>query len=213
MNSLVKASSTVAMERWVGRVAVVTGASSGIGAAIARDLVKKGLKVVGLARRLDRLQVAAVELKDLPGELHAVQCDITKEQDILSAFKWVKEHLGGVDVMVNNAGLLHQAFLSDGETSEWREMLDVNVLGLSICTREAISSMKERGVTDGHIVHINSISGHGLPPSSTMCYMYGATKNAVTMLAEGLRRELVKNNSKIRVTIHELTIIPTGQKF
>ncbi|KAJ4444221.1 hypothetical protein ANN_06012, partial [Periplaneta americana] len=143
---------------------------------------------------------AAVELKNLPGELHAVQCDITKEEDILSAFKWVEKHLGGVDVMVNNAGVVHQAFLSDGDTSEWRQMLDVNILGLSICTREAIRSMKKRDVTDGHIVHINSIAGHGLPQSTTMFYMYGATKNAVTNLAEGLRRELVKSNSKIRVT-------------
>lgn len=253
------------MERWAGRVAAVTGASSGIGAAIAQELVKKGLKVVGLARRIDRLQEASNNLQNMPGELHPVQCDVTKEQDILAAFSWIKEHLGSVDIMINNAGVAHQSFLADGETSEWRQMLDVNILGLSICTREALRSMKEHNVTDGHIVHINSISGHGLPHSATMFYMYGATKHAVTALTEGLRRELVKSNSKIRVTslspglvrteimdaghmrtftsrdiftgnpcldpqdiadavlyvlgtpphvqIHELTIIPTGQKY
>ncbi|XP_023727650.1 farnesol dehydrogenase [Cryptotermes secundus] len=253
------------MERWAGRVAVVTGASSGIGAAIVQELVKKGLKVVGLARRIDRLQGSSSELQGLAGELHPIQCDITKEQDILAAFSWIKKHIGGVDVMINNAGVAHQSFLSDGETSEWRHMLDVNVLGLSICTREAIRSMKEREVADGHVLHINSISGHGLPQSAAMLYMYGASKHAVTALTEGLRRELVKSNSKIRVTslspglvrteimdaghmrtftsrdvfsgnpcldpqdiadavlyvlgtpphvqIHELTIIPTGQKY
>jgi len=243
----------------------VTGASSGIGAAIAKDLVKKGLKVVAVARRIDRLQEASDNLQNEPGKLHPVKCDVTKEQDILAAFSWIKEHLGGVDIMINNAGVLHQSFLSDGETSEWRQMLDVNILGLSICTREALHSMKERNVTDGHIVHINSISGHSLPQYAMMTFMYAATKHAVTALTEGIRRELVKNNSKIRVTslspglvrteildaahlrtvtshdifsgnpsldpqdiadavlyvlgtpphvqIHELTIIPTGQKY
>ncbi|PSN32252.1 Dehydrogenase/reductase SDR family member 11 [Blattella germanica] len=188
------------MERWIGRVAIVTGASSGIGAAVALELTKKGLKVAGFARRTDKVKEAAKQLKGSSGELHAVQCDITKEEDILAAFSWVKEHLGGVDVMVNNAGVAHQAFLSDGQTSEWRQMLEVNVLGLSICTREALKSMKERGVDDGHIIHINSISGHGLPHSITMFYMYGASKHAVTALTEGLRRELVKSNTKTRVT-------------
>ncbi|KAJ9591489.1 hypothetical protein L9F63_001975 [Diploptera punctata] len=188
------------MERWAGRVALVTGASSGIGACIVEALVKHGLKVVGLARRIERIKEAANKLKGSQGELHGVQCDITNEKDILAAFAWVKEHLGGVDILINNAGVLHQAFLSDGETSQWRHMLDVNVVGLSICTREAVKSMKERGVDDGHIVHINSLAGHGLPNSFSRMYMYGATKNAVTQLAEGLRRELIQSNSNIRVS-------------
>ncbi|XP_023727640.1 farnesol dehydrogenase [Cryptotermes secundus] len=253
------------MERWAGRVAVVTGSSAGIGMAIAEELVKKGLKVAGLARRIDRIQEASAKLQNMPGELHPVHCDVTKEQDILTAFSWIKEHLGGVDIMINNAGIVHQSFLIDGETSDWLQMLDVNVLGLSICTREAIRSMKEHGITDGHVVHLNSIAGHGLPQSSRMLHMYAASKNAVTALTEGLRRELVKDSSRIRVTsispglvrteifevghmqnitseelfsenayleprdivdaviyvlgtpehvqVHELTILPTGQKY
>ncbi|KAJ9575318.1 hypothetical protein L9F63_025731, partial [Diploptera punctata] len=100
------------MERWNGRVALVTGASSGIGAAVAKELVKNGLKVVGLARRVDRIKDEAKKLQGSLGELHAVQCDITKEDDILTAFSWVKEHLGGIDILINNAGVAHQAFLS-----------------------------------------------------------------------------------------------------
>ncbi|PSN32246.1 Dehydrogenase/reductase SDR family member 11 [Blattella germanica] len=188
------------MERWAGRVAVVTGASSGIGAAIVQEFVKKGLRVAGFARRVDRIQELSKQLKDSPGELHAVRCDITKEDDILAAFSWVKEHLGGVDILVNNAGVVHQALLLDGDTSDWRHMLDVNVLGLSICTREAYKSMKEHEINDGHIVHINSIAGHGLPNNKRNLHMYGASKNAVTQLTEGLRRELVQKKSKIRVT-------------
>ncbi|XP_063235308.1 farnesol dehydrogenase-like [Bacillus rossius redtenbacheri] len=187
------------MERWSGRVAVVTGASSGIGYAVARELVKKGLKVVGLARRADRIEELAASLKDSPGKLYAVKTDLTKEEDILSAFKWVKENLGGVDVLVNNAGVGKLDNLYDGSVADWKQMIDVNVLALSICTKEAIRSMKERGVDDGHIIHINSVAGHyysSLPGIG----MYSATKHAVTVLTESLRRELTKLNSKIKIT-------------
>ncbi|XP_049798357.1 dehydrogenase/reductase SDR family member 11-like [Schistocerca nitens] len=94
------------MERSAGRVALVTGANSGIGAATARALLRRGLEVVGLDKRIDRVQ--ARELKDAPA----------------------------------------------GQTAEWRHTLDVNVLGLSVCTREAVQSMLDRGVDDGFVIHI-----------------------------------------------------------
>ncbi|PSN44170.1 Farnesol dehydrogenase [Blattella germanica] len=140
------------MDRWVGRVAVVTGTSSGIGAAIAELLVKKGLKVVGLARRVER--ELSKSLKSEKGELHPLKCDVTKEGDIKEAFQWVKANLGGVDIMINNAAVAKGASLIDGSPDELRNMVDLNIMGLSLCTQEALKSMKERGV-DGHIVHIN----------------------------------------------------------
>nr|CAD7443480.1 unnamed protein product [Timema bartmani] len=94
------------MERWSGRVALVTGASAGIGAAIVRELVKNGLIVVGLARRAE-----LVELKGFPGKLHAFKGDASKEEDILAAFDWIKKNLGRIDVLVNNAGVLHMLSL------------------------------------------------------------------------------------------------------
>ncbi|XP_021929710.1 farnesol dehydrogenase-like [Zootermopsis nevadensis] len=186
------------MERWSGRVAVVTGASSGIGAAIAEELVKKGLKVVGLARRQERIQELSKSLKSAKGKLYAVKCDVSKESDVQGAFKWVKDNLGGVDILVNNAAAGYDTSLINGSTEEMKKMLDLNVLGLSVCTKEALQSMKERGVDDGHIIHINSLAGH-MPPGEKYAIYY-ATKHAVTALTEGLRRELVKQNSKIRVT-------------
>nr|CAD7415027.1 unnamed protein product [Timema poppensis] len=144
-----------AMLRWSGRVAVVTGASSGIGRSIAEELVKKGLQVVGLARRLDRLEELRDEVQNAPGKLYPIKCDITSEEDILAAFEWTKEHLNGVDILVNNAGVGTIQTLIENTTSELRKILDVNVLGLSICTREAVKSMRERGVDDGHIININ----------------------------------------------------------
>nr|CAD7204958.1 unnamed protein product [Timema douglasi] len=228
------------MERWSGRVALVTGASAGIGAAIVRELVKNGLIVVGLARRAELIEEKSagigaaivrelvknglivvglarraelveelsVELKGAPGKLHAFKGDASKEEDILAAFDWIKKNLGRIDVLVNNAGVLYTTSLTDGETSHWKQIFDLNVLGLSICTREAFKLMKEKGVDDGHIIHINrynlslikeSILGHKLGGLDGLI-PYTASKHAVTVLTEGLRRELVQLGSKIRVT-------------
>lgn len=187
------------MERWSGRVAVVTGASAGIGAAIAQELVKKGLKVVGLARRVERIKQLEGSLQSESGKLYALKCDITKEEDIKEAFKWVKDNLGGVDILINNAAGDRSNTLCDGPVDNWRHALDLNVLGLSICTKEAIESMNEKQV-DGHIININSVAGHIILPAECPFFMYSASKHAVTALTEGLRRELVKLKSKIRVT-------------
>ncbi|GFG38521.1 hypothetical protein Cfor_01191, partial [Coptotermes formosanus] len=190
------------MERWSGRVAVVTGASAGIGAAIAKDLVKHGMKVVGIARRVEKLEELKNSVKGSSGTLYALKADVSKEEEIVAAFKWVKNNLGGVDVLINNAGIPGKSTVHEGPVSQWRSVIDVNLLGLSICTKEALQSMEERGVDDGHVIHISSINGHGVP-QHTVTYglvMYTATKNAVQVLTEGLRRELVERNSKIKVT-------------
>nr|CAD7204856.1 unnamed protein product [Timema douglasi] len=186
------------MERWSGKVALVTGASAGIGAAIVEELVKHGLKVVGLARRVDKVEKLAAGLKSARGKLYAVKADVTKEEEILAAFDWIKKNLGGVDILINNAGVGTGEALSEIGRESW-QVLDVNVKGLSIFTREALKSMKERGVNDGHIIHLNSIVGHSIP-GATSATMYHASKHAVTVLTEGLRRELVQLGSKIKVT-------------
>lgn len=188
------------MERWSGKVAVVTGASAGIGAVIAEELVKKGVNVVGLARRVERIQELATKLKSQSGKLYAVKCDLTQEADIKAAFQWVKSNLGRVDILINNAGGSRASNLIDGPADKWRFMLDLNVMGLSICTSEALQIMKEKNIDDGHIIHINSIAGHYIPNTPLAIHMYSAAKTAVLTLTEGLRRELVREKSKIRVT-------------
>nr|CAD7574145.1 unnamed protein product [Timema californicum] len=97
------------MER---RVALVTGASAGIGAAIVRELVKNGLIVVGLARRAELVEELSAELKGSPGKLHALKGDASKEEDILAAFEWIKKNLRRIDVLVNNAAVLHISMLT-----------------------------------------------------------------------------------------------------
>ncbi|EDS44406.1 fixR [Culex quinquefasciatus] len=189
------------MDRWTGKVAVVTGASSGIGAAITKSLANAGMVVVGLARRVERVEALRDDLED--GEsrnrLHAVKCDVSNEEDILEAFRWVEENLGGVDVLINNAGVLPETTLvTPGNTEILRQVMDINVMGLVLCSREAFQSMKKRSV-DGHVVHINSISGHTVPNFAKL-NMYSASKFAVTALTETMRREFAAEGTKVKVT-------------
>lgn len=181
------------MERWKGKVALVTGASSGIGAAIARALSEAGLRVALWARRTERLETVAA---GLPGESLLGKVDLRSESEILSGFADLREKWGGVDVLVNNAGLGFKTSISDGETGQWREMLEVNVLALLICSREALADMRRRN-SAGHIVHISSMAGHRLPPGSGV---YASTKFAVRALTEALRQELREVGSDIRVS-------------
>jgi NADP-dependent 3-hydroxy acid dehydrogenase YdfG len=184
------------MTAWRGKTALVTGASSGIGQAIARRLCAEGMKVVGCARRAERLEALRAELEGAEGELLPVTADLRDEAQILSMFTTARERFGGVDVLVNNAGLGTLAPLMSGATERWREMLEVNVLALCICTREGVSDMRSRG-NSGHIIHISSMSGHRVPTASGV---YSATKFAVRSLTESLRQELRAEGSQIRVT-------------
>jgi len=187
------------MNRWEGRVALVTGASSGIGAAICCQLVEKGMTVVGAARSHNKVQALADELKGHKGSLTAIHCDISKAEDVTALFSTIKKKFGGVDICINNAGLDNFSALMDGDPSKWRALLDVNVIGLSHCTREALVSMKERNVDDGQIIHISSNAGHFVFSPQVISAMYTASKQAVRALTEGLRQELREAKSHIRV--------------
>lgn len=187
------------MERWINKVALVTGASVGIGAAVSAALIKHGMTVVGCGRNLEKLEELGETLKDQKGAFHAVQCDVSREDQVVAMFNKIKEDHGGVDVCVNNAGLAFDAPLLTGETEQWRAMLEINVLGVSMCTREAVQSMKERKVDDGHIFNLCSMSGHRVI-SSKNTHFYAATKHAVNALTQGTRNELVGMKSHIRIT-------------
>ena len=104
------------MEKWVGKFALVTGASVGIGFSIAEKLVKQGVNVIGCARNIEKLQEIATKLDGEKGKFHPVQCDLCQEENILSMFKFIKEKFGTLHVCINNAGLAHNASLLEGST-------------------------------------------------------------------------------------------------
>lgn len=193
------------MDRWLGKTAVVTGASAGIGAAITVELANAGLNVVALARRKDRVEVLKAKVsKSSSGSIHALKCDVTNEQEISDAFAWVEKHLGGVDILVNNAGILRNGTLVDKDNSQnIQDVVNTNILGVVYCSREAFQSMKKRDVA-GHIININSIVGHKVPflvGSLGSLNIYPATKHAITAYTECLRQDLLIEKTKIKVTV------------
>lgn len=188
--------STLFREQHSKPVVLVTGASSGIGEAITRRLATEGYRLVICARRQERLDQLAAELRSTSAQVLAQQVDLREEDDILRLFECIRNTWGGVDVLINNAGLGHRESLMTGRTEAWREMLEVNVLALCICTREAVRDMRERS-NAGHIIHISSMSGHRVPASGGV---YAASKFAVRALTEGLRQELRAAGTQIKVS-------------
>lgn len=178
-------------------VAAITGASSGIGSAIATQLASDGYNLAICARRQQRLRDLAEKLGQQYGvEVLTQTVNLRDEDEILDWFGAIATRFNRLDVLVNNAGLGHKEPLTKGSTEKWRETLDVNVIALSICTREAVKLIQALGKDRGHIIHISSMSGHRVPGSG----MYSASKFAVRALTEGLRQELRAENSAIRIS-------------
>ncbi|CAL7944501.1 unnamed protein product [Xylocopa violacea] len=185
------------MNRWEGKVAIVTGASSGIGVAISKSLVSHGVKVVGLARRLDKLQEIVQELgKD---KFFAVECDLRKEEDILKAFKFVEEQFGGADILVNNAGVISPTKIIESDTEEYHKVIDTNLIAPAICSREAVQSLIKRKAA-GHIVNINSIAGSYAESLIIPLGMYSASKYGLRALGTELRHEIIASDLDIKIT-------------
>ncbi|XP_017062824.1 farnesol dehydrogenase [Drosophila eugracilis] len=207
------------MERWQDRVAVVTGASSGIGAAVARQLVSSGVIVVGLARRVDRMEAIKEQLpSELHSRLHAIHCDVGDLDSITAAFDWIEDQLGGCDILVNNAGCLFPGQLLTLEMEHLQKVLNVNLMGVLHCTRRAFRSMQLREVA-GHVVLINSLTGRHIiyPPGEELqvLNMYPLTKHGITAMLEVLRQELRGFNTKIKITsispgVTDTEILPSG---
>jgi NADP-dependent 3-hydroxy acid dehydrogenase YdfG len=150
------------MEKWEGKTAIVTGASSGIGDAIARDLVKHGINVVALARRMDRLETLKEQLKDQKGKLIPIKCDVSDKASIDAAFEQIENEVGTVQILVNNAGIAHlKMIFGDDESVEETiaNTINTNFLGLVRVSRKAYKLMKKSD-DYGIIINIGSVAGH-----------------------------------------------------
>jgi NADP+-dependent farnesol dehydrogenase len=193
------------MKRWEGKVAIVTGASQGIGAAVAVTLAKSGLIVCALAKRKDKVEALRVGLIKIKGQLNAVECDISNEQSVMSAFTFVEKSFGGVDLLVNIGGVFTKALFTDeNNTKEIRNLIDSEIVGNILCSRQAIKSMKTRDI-NGHIVNINSIFSNkvnqAVPGNKPMNSLYPPAHQAVSALTECLRQELLYLQTHIKITV------------
>jgi NADP-dependent 3-hydroxy acid dehydrogenase YdfG len=185
-----------------GKVCVVTGASSGIGEATALRLSQAGAAIALVARREDRLQNLKVRIEEEGGTALPLAADITREDEARSAIETARSELGSLDVLVNNAGVMLLGPIQGADTSEWRRMVDVNVMGLLYCTHTALPIMRDQG--GGHIVNLSSVAGR---TASLGVGVYNATKWAVGAFSESLRQEALHLN--VRVTIIEPGMVVT----
>jgi NADP-dependent 3-hydroxy acid dehydrogenase YdfG len=178
-----------------GCVAIVTGASSGIGEATARDLAGCGANVIAAARRTDRLAALAASVSNV----HAVECDVTDVASVQRMVDGAVDRFGRIDILVNNAGIGLTGPATQIALEEWRTMVDVNVMGVLNCTHIALNHLINaatgpRGVAD--IVNISSVAGRKALPGSSV---YAATKFAVNAFSDGLRQELASKHVRVSI--------------
>lgn len=186
-----------------GRVAVITGASSGIGAAVAEVLSSQGVAVALGARREDRLRELAARISEGGGRAVWRRMDVTERSDVAALVEHATEELGPVDILVNNAGLMPLSPIADLEVDDWVRMVDVNVKGVLFGIAAVLPGMLERG--RGHIVNVGSLAGRRPFPGGTV---YSATKFAVRSLTWGLQLELSAARG-IRVTDVQPGVVET----
>lgn len=184
------------LARWRGRTALVTGASSGIGAAMAAALATSlGMRVMAIARRRERLDALADSVRIAGGELIPVVADVRQTGELDDAFARIRSELGGLDLLVNNAGVATMAELKDGTPDDWSRSLDINVVAPAYCMQLALEDMSAR--SEGQIINVSSIYAHrDQVPNFAM---YQASKAAARTLTNTLRAEIANRQLPVRV--------------
>ncbi|MBF2755282.1 MAG: SDR family oxidoreductase [Gammaproteobacteria bacterium AqS3] len=172
-----------------GKIVMITGASSGIGARTAEVLIDAGAKVLLVARREDRLRELAEKLGDAASYSVADVCDIDALKAAVAS--GIERH-GHIDALVNNAGIMPLSPLASGRTEEWSQMIDVNIKGVLYGIHAVLGHLVER--KRGHIINISSMAGLRVSPAGSV---YSATKFAVRAISDGLRQEHVGDNLRV----------------
>jgi NADP-dependent 3-hydroxy acid dehydrogenase YdfG len=174
-----------------GKVVAITGASSGIGEAIARELAAAGAQVVVGARRAQRLEQLADTIRRAGGSVRWRALDVTRREDVQAFADYARAEFGHIDVIVNNAGVMPLSLMASLKVNEWDRMVDVNIKGVLYGIAAVLPEMTARG--SGHVINMASIGALSVVPTAAV---YCGTKYAVRAISEGLRQE----NDGIRVT-------------
>lgn len=177
-----------------GKVVVITGASSGLGAAAAKRLGANGAKLVLGARRVERLEAVAAEIMASGGQVRILRTDVTEFSQVQALVDDAVTAFGGLDVIINNAGLMAQSTLEARRIDEWQRMIDINIKGVLYGIAAALPAMQAQ--KRGHIINVASVAGHKVRGGGVV---YSATKHAVRVITEGLRQEVKPYN--LRTTI------------
>jgi NADP-dependent 3-hydroxy acid dehydrogenase YdfG len=185
-----------------GLVALITGASSGIGDATARALGAAGADIAIAARRNDRLEALAKDMQKQGVNVFAIPADLVHEEENRRIVGDTEDHFGRLDILVNNAGVMHLAPVESANIDDWRRMLELNVLALMVSSQAVLPGMRNRG--GGHIVNISSTAGR---ISNATASGYSASKFGVNAFSEALRKEIYKDN--IRVSVIEPGAVAT----
>lgn len=189
-------------QQLVGKIALITGASSGIGEATAVALAEQGAAVAIAARRLDRLEALKQTLEQDGATVLTLELDVTDEAACAAAVDRTVAELGGLDIVVNNAGVMLLGPIEGADTEDWRRMIDTNVYGLMYLTHAAVPYLLTRG--GGDIVQVSSVAGRVARAGSGV---YNASKFAVNAFSESLRQELTTRG--VRVTMVEPGAVAT----
>ena len=185
------------------KVAIVTGASSGIGYATSLKLSEVGVRVVAGARRSDRLQDLEKQIIKNNGEILIQKLDVTSKSDCDSLASAAVNKWGKIDVLINNAGMMPLSYFRNGKVEEWEQMVDVNIKGVLYCTSAVVPYMLRQ--KSGHIINVSSVAGRIVFAGGSV---YCATKHAITAFSEGLRKELSPKDN-IRVSCIEPGAVST----
>ena len=184
------------------RAVAITGASSGIGEATALLCARSGASVALAARRGDRIDALAERIEAEGGRAIAVPTDVSDEGEARAFVQRAHDELGPLDALINNAGVMLLGPVEGADTAQWRQMIEVNVLGLLYCTHAALPLMREQG--SGHIVNVSSVAGRRAANGAAV---YNLTKFGVNGFSEGLRQEAAR--SGVRVTVIEPGFVET----
>jgi NADP-dependent 3-hydroxy acid dehydrogenase YdfG len=190
---------------FTGKTAVVTGASSGIGRAVALRLGEAGAHVFAAGRREEALAGTVTAVVKAGGAATAVAADLRDPGEVEGLVDRAVASTGRLDVMVNNAGVSFRGPITDGDPEAWRQMLEINVLALAVGSRAAVHAMRACGA-EGHIVNVSSSATRREPAG-----FYGATKTAVNVITDSLRRELENDTIRVATVIPGLTATNLGR--